>query len=128
MHEEEMSTEQEPKKEEDIEEQQKQEQGKKVEEQSSQKPAIDNDDANALFALYQEKGGIKILKKAAKLGHAEAQYQLGLHLMELHQETPLWKKAIKAVKGKKTNKEKAMWWFMKAAEQGHEKAIKWIKG
>lgn len=120
-------TEQVPEKEKDTEEQQQQEQGKAVDEQSSQKASIDTDDANALFALYQEKGGIKILRKAAKLGHAEAQYQLGLHLLELHQDTPLWKKAIKAVKGTKTNKEKAMEWFKKAAKQGHADAKRMLK-
>jgi TPR repeat protein len=98
-----------------------------VDEHSLQKTSIDTDDANALFALYQEKGGIKILRKAAKLGHAEAQYQLGLHLLELHQDTPLWKKAIKAVKGTKTNKEKAMEWFKKAAKQGHADAKRMLK-
>ena len=120
-------TEQVLEKEKDTEEQQQQEQGKAVDEQSSQKASIDTDDANALFALYQEKGGIKILRKAAKLGHAEAQYQLGLHLLELHQDTPLWKKAIKAVKGTKTNKEKAMEWFKKAAKQGHADAKRMLK-
>ena len=120
-------TEQVLEKEKDTEEQQQQEQGKAVDEQSSQKTSIDTDDANALFALYQEKGGIKILRKAAKLGHAEAQYQLGLHLLELHQDTPLWKKAIKAVKGTKTNKEKAMEWFKNAAKQGHVDAKRMLK-
>ena len=127
VQEEDVSPEQEPEKEEDTEDQQKQEQGNTVDEQPSEEPAVDTDDANALFALYQEKGGIKILRKAAKLGHAEAQYQLGLHLLELHQDTPFWKKAIKAVKGTKTNKEKAMEWFKKAAKRGHAGAKRMLK-
>jgi TPR repeat protein len=50
-----------------------------------------------------------------------------LHCLELHQATPFWKKAIKAIKGTRTNKEKAMWWFKKAAEQGHAEAKKMLK-
>ena len=102
-------------------------QKKKKDEQPSEELAVDVDDGNALFALYQEKGGIKILRKAAKLGHAEAQYQLGLYLLELHQSTPFWKKAIKVIKGKTTNKEKAMRWFKKAAKQGHADAKSMLK-
>ena len=102
-------------------------QEQKVDEQPSEELAVDADDMNALFALYQEKGGIKILRKAVKLGHAEAQYQLGLHLLELHQDTPFWKKAIKAVKGTKTNQEKAMEWFKKAAKRGHAGAKRMLK-
>lgn len=127
VQEEDVSPEQESEKEEDIEDQEKQEQGNTVDEQPSEELAVDTNDANTLFALYQEKGGIKILRKAAKLGHAEAQYQLGLHLLELHQDTPFWKKAIKAVKGTKTNKEKAMEWFKKAAKQGHADAKRMLK-
>jgi hypothetical protein len=104
-----------------------QQEPEKVDEQPSKKPEVESNDANALFALYQEKGGIKNLRMAAILGHAEAQYQLGLHLLELHQDTPLWKKAIKAVKGTKTNKEKAMEWFKKAAKQGHADAKRMLK-
>ena len=113
---------QELKQEEETEEQEEKKEGQPV-----PKAVVNTNDANALFALYQEKGGIKILRKAAKLGHAEAQYQLGLHLLELHQDTPLWKKAIKAVKGTKTNKEKAMEWFKKAAKQGHADAKRMLK-
>lgn len=84
-------------------------------------------DADATFDLYKQSHSIKTLRMAASLGNAEAQYQLGLHLLKLHKATPVWKKAVKAVKGTKTNKQKAKEWFAKAAKQGHKGAIKMLK-
>ena len=104
-----------------------QQEQEKVDEQPSKKPEVESNDANALFALYQEKGGIKNLRMAAILGHAEAQYQLGLHLLDLYQSTPFWKKAIQIVKRKTTNKDKAMAWFKNAAKQGHTDAQRMLK-
>ena len=104
-----------------------QQEQEKVDEQPSKKPEVESNDANALFALYQEKGGIKNLRMAAILGHAEAQYQLGLHLLDLYQSMPFWKKAIQIVKRKTTNKDKAMAWFKNAAKQGHTDAKRMLK-
>lgn len=84
-------------------------------------------DADATFDLYKQDHSIKTLRTAARLGSAEAQYQLGVHLLKLHDATPVWKKAVKVVKGTKTNKQKAKEWFEKAAKQGHKGAIKMLK-
>lgn len=88
---------------------------------------VEHGDADATFELYKQDHSIKTLWKAASLGSAEAQYQLGLHLLKLHDATPMWKKAVKVVKGTKTNKQKAKEWFAKAAKQGHKEAIKMLK-
>lgn len=48
-------------------------------------------------------------------------------LMKLHKETSVWKKALKSIKGQKTNKDRAEEWMAKAAKQGYLPAInhKW---
>lgn len=83
----------------------------------------DNGDADALFALYLQNHSIRTLRQAAYKGSVEAQYQLGQHLLDLHEAAPTWKKAVRVVKGVKTNKQKAKEWFTKAAKQGHRGAM-----
>ena len=57
----------------------------------------------------------------------EAQYELALHFMKLHKKTSVWKKALKSIKGQKTNKDRAEEWMAKAAKQGYLPAVnhKW---
>lgn len=79
-------------------------------------------DPDALYALYLQNHSIRTLRQAAYKGNADAQYQLGQHLLELHDSASVGKKLYKALKGTKTNKEKAKEWFAKAAKQGHRGA------
>lgn len=83
---------------------------------------VELDDTDATNDLYKQNHSIKTLRMAASLDKAEAQYQLGLHLLKLYKATPMWK-TTKAVKGTKTNKQKAKEWFAKAAKQGHKGVI-----
>lgn len=92
----------------------------------SEKPDIqqlaDAGDPDALYALYLQNHSIRTLRQAAYKGNADAQYQLGQHLLDLHNSDSVGKKVYRALKGKKTNKEKAKEWFEKAARQGHRGA------
>lgn len=99
-----------------------------VEKREEQKKADDEAVAGqATYEQYLQKKTIKLLKQAAKEGYPEAQYELALHFMKLHKETSVWKKALKSIKGQKTNKDRAEEWMAKAAKQGYLPAVnhKW---
>lgn len=90
-------------------------------------PTRKPDDADELLALFMQNHSFRTLRQAAYKGNAEAQYLLGQHLLELHDSTSAWKKAVRMAKGVKTNKQKAKEWFTKAAKQGHRGAIVMLK-
>lgn len=89
--------------------------------------ANETQDAAALYDIYLKKKTIKNLSAAAKAGNPQAMYELGMHYLDLHKKTPMWKKAVKAVKGTKTNKERGEEWIARAAKLGCQDAKRLIK-
>lgn len=81
--------------------------------------AVESQDADALYDIYLKKKTIKNLRAAAKADHPRAMYELGMHYLDLHNKTPIWKKAVK---GTKTNKKRGEEWIARAAKLGCQDA------